>query len=85
MKVKIQKTTVLFPTLDLSDRKLRGKKIKAMILALSMLNKICIECVEVPLNREKNSNQMMVISGSTHRVTIKRDDRLLGKSSIFLL
>lgn len=50
MKVKIQKSIVLFPTLDLSDRMLLGKKMKTMILAVSILSKICIE---VPLNREK--------------------------------
>lgn len=50
MKVKIQKSIVLFPTLDLSDRRLLGKKMKTMILTLSIWSKICIE---VPLNREK--------------------------------
>lgn len=49
MEIKIQKSTVLFPTFDLNDKKFLGKKMKT-ILALSILSKICIA---VPLNKEK--------------------------------
>lgn len=79
MKVKMQKSPVLFPTLDLSDKKL-GKKMKAMISPLLILSKICIE---VSLNREQYSSQMMVISGSTHRLKMRREDSLFEKSSNF--
>lgn len=79
MKVKIQKNTVLFPTLDLSDRKLLGKKMKAMILALSILSKIYIK---IPLNREKifKSDDD---SKWKYTQTNNKKGRLLGKTSIF--